>query len=238
MKIGPTSETQMKRLGAEWRQGEHIVVSGGTGSGKTLLARQLDQIRLDKGGHVIVFVAKLQPDKTILSDYKGFTRWKKYKKSPSPSDNRILLWPDTSKAKTLREAREMQREVFGEAFNEIGRVGTWTLHIDEGLYMCSPMYMNMSDEVAMLHALGRSANLTIITLTQRPSHLPLIVYGSASHAFAGRTRENSDMKRLAEMGGRESAKEMQARISGQGRHDFLWLPIAPDWPPETVNLSR
>lgn len=238
MKPGPKATEQLNRLASTWAQGEHVVVSGGTGSGKTALGRHLDEIRLQRGGYVVVFVCKLRPDKTIVDDFKGWRRWEKWRKRPSPHDNAVLLWPDTGKAKTLREAREIQRETFSDAINELGRTGKWTMDIDEGLYMTSPQFMGFAEEVAMLHALGRSSNLTIITKTQRPAHIPLIVYGSASHAFVGRTREQADLKRLAEMGGRSSARELQARISSQDRHDFLWLPIAPDWEPETVNLRN
>ncbi len=236
--VGPTTRDQLNRLSQTWKQGEHVVISGSTGSGKTALGRHIDQIRIDKGGFVVVMVCKLNPDKTILDDYKGWTRWDKWKKNPSRHENRVLLWPDTKKAKTLRGKRDIHREVFGDALDEIGKVGKWTLDIDEGLYFCDNKFMNMAEEVAMLHALGRSSNLTIVTKMQRPSNVPLIIYGSASHAFIGRTREAVDLKRLAEMGGRLSAKEMQARISAQGRHDFLWLPVAPDWEPETVNLRQ
>jgi energy-coupling factor transporter ATP-binding protein EcfA2 len=236
MKIGPHSQEQMNRLAATWEQGEHVLISGSTGSGKTALARHIDQIRIERGGHVVVFVCKLRPDATILNDYKGWTRWKKWKKRPSPHENRILLWPDTTKCKTMRDALELQRQVFGEAMDALSQTGKWTLHIDEGLYVCNSQFLNLSQELAMLHALGRSSKLTIVTLTQRPSHLPLIIYSSASHAMIGRTRENVDLKRLSELGSRQSAKELSGRINQQGRHDFLWLPVAPDWEPETVNL--
>lgn len=239
MRIGPRTKEQFNRLSKVWAQGEHMLISGATGSGKTALARHADEVRIQRGGHVIVFVCKLRPDMTILNDYKGFTRWKDAKriKNPSPSENKILLWPDTGKAKTMKEALSIQKDVFGDAMDKLSQVGKWNLHVDEGLYVCSPSYLNFGQELAMLHALGRSSNLTITTLTQRPSHLPLILYSSASHAMIGRTRENADLKRLSEMGSRQSAKELSGRITSQGRHDFLWLPVAPDWDPETVNLK-
>lgn len=236
MKPGPRTREQMTRLASTWKQGEHIVISGGTGSGKTLLARQVDQIRLDRNGKVVVFVCKLQRDDTLEQDYKGWTRWDKFKKNPSPHEKGVLLWPDTTKAKTIPEKREIQREEFAKAMDQLADIGKWTLHVDEGLYVCDPRFLRLDDRLAMLHALGRSSKLTIVTLVQRPSNIPLIVYGSASHAFVGRTREHVDMKRLSEMGGKAGAKELAGRIAGQGRHDFTWLPVAPDWEPESVNL--
>lgn len=238
MRIGPRSQEQLSRLAREWKQGEHILVSGGTGSGKTILARHLDQIRVERGGFTMVMVCKLRRDDTITKEFKGWTRWEKMKKSPAPHENRILLWPNTDKEKTMRGALNLQREVFADAFDILSRVGKWNLHVDEGLYVCSPQFLNLSQELAMLHALGRSSKLTITTLVQRPSNVPLILYGSASHAFVGRTRESGDLKRLAEMGGKASARELGDRIAAQGRHDFLWVPVAPDWEPETVNLSK
>lgn len=236
--LGPVARDQMRRLSGTWKQGEHVIVSGATGSGKTLVGRYISDIRLQRGGHVVVFVCKLKPDETITEEFKGWTRWTKWKKRPSPKDTRILLWPDTSKAKTLQEALQIQKDVFRDALDELGKEGKWTVVFDEGLYMCDPRFVNMAQELAMLHALGRSSKLTIVTMMQRPSHVPLIIYGSASHAFIGRTREAVDNKRLSELGGKTSAKDLSAIINSQGRHDFLWVPVAPDWDPEPFNLGK
>lgn len=237
MKIGPETRAQLQRLSKEWRQGEHVLVSGPTGSGKTRLARELDQVRIDNGGFVLVMVAKLKPDKTITDEYKGFTRWTKMKRKPGPHENKVLLWPKLD-GMPAREALPIQREIFSDAFDVLSQHGKWTVHVTEGLYTCSPTFLNKSADLAMLHALGRSADITCITEAQRPSHLPLILYGSASHAFVGRTRESSDLKRLSELGSKLGSKELGVRIAEQGRHDFLWLPIAPDWDAETVNVAR
>lgn len=239
MRTGFKTSLQMARLASVWKQGEHVLVSGPTGSGKTALARRIVRIREQRGGHVVVFCMKPLEDETIVDEYSDYERWKDWKNKPRSWENKILLWPDVSKAKGNKTAiLDIQREVFQRAFDGINDQGKWTVQIDEGLYTAHPQFLGMSDELAMSHAIGRSGRLTMVTLAQRPSHLPLILYGSASHAFVGRTREANDQKRLAELGAKEGSRALASRISELGRHDFLWIPVAPDWPAEVVNLAR
>jgi len=239
VKPGPRTQLQLTRLARVWEQGEHIVLSGPTKSGKTALARHIVEIRARRGGYVIVFCMKPLQDPTIVNDYRDFTRWQKWPRTIGRHDNRILLWPDVSKAHGNRAAiLDIQRDVFQKAFEKINSTGRWTVQIDEGLYAANPSFLNMSGDMAMGNAIGRSGDLTYVTLTQRPAHLPLITYGSAAHAFVGRTREQADVKRLSELGPKEGSRTMAGRISGLARHEFLWIPVAPDWDAEVVDLSK
>jgi hypothetical protein len=220
-----------------------MLVSAGSQSGKTETVRHLGDIRSGLGGYVVVFVCKIIPDNTILESYtpgNGWVRWKQWKNKPSLSENRVLLWPDT-RGLTIKEAIAEQRRVFGQALDKLSREkggGKWTVIVDEGLYFTHPSFLGFNQELSMLYFMGSSAKLTCITLTQRPSHLPLVIYSNITWALIGQTKEPSDRKRLGELGGKLSAKELETAMKGNGRHDFLLVPVSTFGDPEVFNLAK
>lgn len=238
MEPGPNTKRQLDELGRNWKQGEHILISGGTGSGKTTLASKLVDLRVRRGGYVVVFVGKTSVDRTITENYAGWTRWTKWKRKPNVSENRILLWPDTRRLRGRKAIVSHQKSVFLEALDSLMNVGKWTVQFDEGLYMTDPIFMGLGSELAMAHAQGRSNELTLLTLCQRPANLPLIIYGSADHAFAGQTRVDSDLLRLSNLGGGQSKKDLSVRMTDLGKRDFLWIPARSELEPQVVNLKR
>lgn len=235
--IGPVSREQLDRIARTWRQGQHVLVTGGTGSGKTVLARELDEIRLKSGGSVVVFVCKMGLDQTLAERYKGFTRWTTWHKYPSTVERRILFWPKVER-KTPREAVALMKAEFTKALDEIGKVGLWTVHIDEGLFVSHPAYLGLSNTLGMMYALMRSSNGTMITLAQRPAHLPVTIYPNLSHAFVGRASELPDIRRLADMDGMTNSRQIRSRIQSLGEHDFLWIPVGHGQMPEVMNLRH
>jgi hypothetical protein len=184
----------------------------------------------------VVFVCKLSPDPTIAKEFPRWTRWKTWKRRPSIHEKTVLLWPDTSKL-NMRQAVEHQREVFHDALERLMKDGAWAPVVDEGLYVAGPSYLNLGTEWSLLQFMGRSAGLSCMTLTQRPAHLPVVIYSSATHAFVGQTRELTDQKRLAELGGSKSSKEIGIDMGSLGRKDFLWISTKTG-EVTAVNLAR
>jgi len=184
-----------------------------------------------------VFVCKLQPDETIQTYYKGWTRWTTWKKHPSASENRILFWPKVEHL-TPPQARAVFKREIENALEQIGKTGKWTVHIDEGLFVAAPAYLGLGDLLGLMYALMRSSKGTMITLAQRPAHLPVAIYPNLEHAFVGRASELPDLKRLADMDSSTNSKALQKMIQDNGKHDFVWIPIGQDWPPERINLAK
>lgn len=235
--LGRHARAILSSFAFKWKQGEHVLITGGTGSGKTSLARFLIQMRLDRGGSVVVFVAKLQEDSTIRDYYSDFTRWKTWKKKPGAHENKVLFWPAVE-GKTATEAKAILREEYTKALEEISRVGKWTVVIDEGLYTTAPDGLGLSGLISAMFQLIRSASGTMMILAQRPAHLPLSVYANSTHAFIGQAREMIDVKRLANLDSGLGSKTLQKMIQANGRHDFIVVSTKDDDAPERLNLAR
>ena len=217
----------------QFRQGEHILVSGPTSAGKTTLVRG----PIEKRGHVVALFTKLK-DPTISNDYKGYKRFDRWPKHGfKPSENRVMVWPYPEK--TLAATIAKQKAVMRETLDAIARDGSWCVMIDEMLYMTQSEYLNLGQQIGLLHFYGRSSGVSCVALTQRPFHIPRIVLSSATHAYFARSYDSGDMKRMSELGSMD-AREItyNMRHSITDRHDFLYLNPQGDAESRVVNTRK
>lgn len=214
----------------DWRQGEHILIAAPTGSGKSTLAQQLVQRR----GYVATFATK-PSDPTLdreFADWDVIQKWNELKAYMT----RVIVWPKYDR--TPDEMIEKHRLVFGDALNRIIKAKNWCVLIDETHYMSDREFLNLYKHIAFLHHMGRSSGISAVTLTQRPAWIPKIIYSSASHAYIARTKDASDLKRLADLGNVDP-KELQHNVANlPTRFDFVYVNPHGDSPPVIVNARK
>lgn len=235
---GPNARRFLDTMNRTWKQGQHGIITGGTGSGKTLLARHVCELRAARtGGTHLVFMFKLSRDDTITDHYRGYTRWTQWKKKPRPDENRILLWPDLSSVKGVDAKVRAQAEIFSDALDQILDGRGWTVQIDEGLYAANQL--GLKKHLDVMYIMGRSSNTTMVTLAQRPSHLPLSLYANSTFSFTGPTQLETDLKRLSELGGKESARKRSFEISSLDKYDFQYIgSLESGLQDQVVNLGK
>lgn len=200
--------------GMRWRQGEHVITVGETGSGKTTLLSKILPMR----GYVVVMVTKTYDKSFSRKRWPGFHIMREWNAREAAQKRHVLLWPDAGK--TIRETVDNQRRVFDTALNEIYRERGWTVCVDELQWMVDELKLDR--EMRTYQHQARSSGITVVTGFQRPSHVPVITYGSARHAFISRQSEDQDCKRLAALGGVD-AEKLRAALPLLPKHYWLYL---------------
>lgn len=175
----------------KWRQGEHVSLIGPTGAGKTTLAHAI----LPKRKFVVVVATK--PRDSSLSALKrdGFEVVRSFPDHVATDVTpKLILWPNM---KRVGDARKQQKTI-GRALNEIFVQGGWTVYVDELRYVSSTL--RMKPLLELLWQQGRSLGVSLVGGTQRPAHVPLMLYDQATHLFFWRDNDDANLKRIGGIG--------------------------------------
>lgn len=220
----------MGHLRESWSQGQHVVLIGPTGCGKTtVLSRILEPRR-----HVLFFGTKLYDDSYDLFLKSGYRRYDRYEHVPARVD-RVMLWPRIKRGTELRNIYRIQSQAFRPALNQVFHERGWTIVLDELHYVCNQL--RLEREAAMFHHQGRSSRLTMVDGFQRPSHVPLVVYGSASHVFVWKTKQlDTDGKRIADFGG-AGKRELTDNLMDLERYEFVYIDPVNLNPPVRAKMQ-
>jgi hypothetical protein len=155
-----------------WKQGEHVVVIGRTGSGKTYLISKLIQLRQ----YVVFFRTK--PDKNKFPDL-FHTRTADAMRHFNGM--RLLLEPDYK-----RQAVEGYR-MLDNAWQD----GSWCVVIDELWY--AEEQLGLRDYVNRMLTQGRSKDISAVLGVQRPVDISRFALSETKHLFIFQT-EGRDLK--------------------------------------------
>jgi hypothetical protein len=178
----------------QWKQGEHVTIIGPTGQGKTELIRWL----MRKRSHSLMLGTKPSGKDPTLDRFTsdGFKIVEKWPPS-KPGIDKAVLWPHYEKPAD----KPAQINTFVHALEEVFVAGSWCVGFDE-LYAFKDKRMKaLIDEYL---SQGRSIDLSVIAATQRPANVTQLIYSQPTHIFSYQQSEFRDVKRMAEVSGRNS----------------------------------
>lgn len=197
---------------ANWEQGQHVMMVGTTGSGKTTVAKQFLPLR----SYVVVFGVKSRDDTLDDLMRKGYRRVKEWYGDMHHIGRRIVLWPEV---KGARHA-VTQRQVFEDAMDSIYRSGGWCLFLDEVSYLSDTL--SMDTQLKFMLNQGRSAGISIVAATQRPAWIPVAFYDQSTHLFLWKDNDHKNIKRMSELAG-SASKVVFSEVASLKKREVLYL---------------
>jgi hypothetical protein len=195
-----------KHMTNKWKQGEHVVIVGDTGTGKTYLESKILTMRK----HIIYMQSKTDDIK-----FPGFRKVKTQLdigRNPFENGAAVTKWLLQPK---LIDFGAQQKE-FSRTFDQAWREGGWTIVIDETYF--ATYILKLEKQINMLLTQGRSKHLTIVVGMQRPAWISRFALSQATHAFIFRC-EGRDVKSLADALSPKIVKPVQ-ELTG---HDFVYF---------------
>lgn len=182
-----------------WEQGEHVTCVGPTGSGKTVLVKEI----MHRRSHIAYIATKPKDvrvseltDKRMPKD-KRFARVARWEDKP-PNVKRVILWP---KFRTVNDTVKQQK-VIASALGQIFVAGSWCVAVDEMSYCIQTLKLEPFFRIYWEQ--GRSLGLSLMCNTQRPRFIPLLAYSQATHLFFWRSNDEQDVARIGGLGAMSS----------------------------------
>lgn len=204
--------------------GEHLLILGSTGSGKTNLQNKI--LGAHKWPFVAVFETK-KDDATMerlitQADYEKHATWMRLSAKDHP---RRVIWPPAGDLKTMKDK---QRTVFSHAMEAIWAEGGrpkekpvgWTVAMDEVWWFANAL--GMSDYINIYLQQARSSGITLFGASQRPNAIPTSFYSQPTHMFFFAEKERRNLDRISELD-YGNAAAVKYLVSGLEKYQVLYL---------------
>lgn len=192
-----------------WIVGQHVTLVGTTGSGKTVLARDLCDLR-----RYVVVIASKAKDESLDKFPKSFHRIKKW--PPEFHQEKVVFW---KKPGNLGDFND-QRTAFYYALQDIYKSGGWTVYFDDIFYLAKTL--KLDNVLQMLYTQVRSQGVSLLGSIQRPAWVPLEVVNQASHVLVFGLKDDKDIERVSkEQGVRKY--EVVKSVEMLRQYEFVWI---------------
>lgn len=211
---------------SSWYQGEHVVILGPTGTGKTYFAQPI----VDMRDYVAVLAVK--PKDETLERFKngyqyGYKRYKVIRKwPPDYGTNRFIYW---EKPKGLHKLREQATKIH-KALNEMYREGGWCIYIDEGGYIAG--VLGLGQAIGVLLNQGRSSGISVVLCVTRPTsvvaRVPKEAFSQPRHKLIFKYENRDELKAAAQVADmdQKSLEKYTAMLETyhpKGYSDFIYI---------------
>jgi hypothetical protein len=183
-----------------WRQGQHVLIVGRTGQGKTYAARHL----LDLREWIIALSHK--------RDSQVWWGWREVERAEQiePERRRGQKWRLMPPKVAIREARMRQRTEFSAALERVWNDENWSCYVDE-LYYCETI-LNLGQELVTLWTNGRSLGITMVGGVQRPARINRFFVSESRYIICFRVGDGRDRAVLGEVTGDKAWAESLASL--------------------------
>lgn len=204
-----TYQTFLSLFKNKWKQGQHVLLAGPTGSGKTNVAQDIREFR-----EYVVILANKKNDETLDSyskDYKRTDKW-----PPHYSEQLILFW---KKPKNIDDLIGMQKAIY-KVMSDIFIVGGWTIYFDDIAFISGTLRMDR--QLRMMYTQVRSNNTSLVASVQRPFRVPVEVVSQSSYILLFRTQDERDIERVAQESG-QNTYLLKKQAKEIGDYEFLFI---------------
>lgn len=207
-----------------YRRGDHVSFIGVTGSGKTTFMRQL--LAVTATPQLPALVLAVKPRDKSMDELGRDAKLKVTRTWPAlrigmETDRRNghILWPKHTFDPDVDEERH--RAIFRRAILQSYKNGGKILVIDEALSMTSEL--SLSKECVTVWSKGRAMGCGLWAGTQKPTHVPLWMYGQAQHLFLSHDPDRRSRKRLVEIGGGIDPALLEECMGHLGPYEWIYV---------------